>query len=188
MGGGFLHVAQRDPGVQCGGDECVPQRVRPDVLGDPGAAGNPADDPPGAVPVQPAPLCGQEDGSFVAFADGQVDRPGGAGCERDGNDLAALRVITRVRCPRSTPRASISAPVASETRSPLRASREISACSAGGPSPAATSSAPSSLRSSPWRGTRNPGGDGGRARRVSGRGVPLLRRSDRTRRWCTAAG
>ena len=39
--------------------------------------------------------------------------------------------------------------VASETPSPFRASREISACSAGGPSPAAASSAPSSLRSSP---------------------------------------
>ena len=62
--------------------------------------------------------------------------------------LPPLRVITRVRCPRSMPMASMSAPVASETRSPLRASREISACSAGGPSPAATSSAPSSLRSS----------------------------------------
>ena len=36
----------------------------------------------------------------------------------------------------------MSAPVASETRSPLRASSEIRACSAGGPSPAATRSAP----------------------------------------------
>jgi hypothetical protein len=32
----------------------------------------------------------------------------------------------------------MSAPVASETRSPLRASSEISACSAAGPSPGAT--------------------------------------------------
>jgi hypothetical protein len=39
----------------------------------------------------------------------------------------------------------MSAPVASETRSPFRASREISARSADGPSPA-TSKAPSSLR------------------------------------------
>ena len=60
-----------------------------------------------------------------------------------------LRVITKVRCPRSMPSASMSAFAASETRSPLRASREISACSAGGPSPAATRSAPSSLRSRP---------------------------------------
>jgi hypothetical protein len=58
-------------------------------------------------------------------------------------------VITKVRCPRSMPSASMSAPVASETRSPFRASSEISACSAGGAEPAATSSAPSSLQSRP---------------------------------------
>ena len=62
--------------------------------------------------------------------------------------LPPLRVMVRVRCPRSRPRCSMSAPVASDTRSPFKASSEISACSAGGPSPAATSSAPSSLRSS----------------------------------------
>jgi hypothetical protein len=56
-------------------------------------------------------------------------------------------VMVRVRCPRSRPRCSMSAPVASEIRSPFKASSEISACSVGGPSPAATSSAPSSLRS-----------------------------------------
>ncbi len=59
--------------------------------------------------------------------------------------LPPLRVIVSVRCPRSRPRCSMSAPVASETRSPFRAS---SACSSAEPSPAATSSAPSSLRSS----------------------------------------
>jgi hypothetical protein len=51
--------------------------------------------------------------------------------------LPPLRVITRVRWPRSIPSASMSAPVASETRSPFSASSEISACSAGGPGPAA---------------------------------------------------
>jgi len=61
--------------------------------------------------------------------------------------LPPLRVIVIVRCPRSRPRCSMSAPVASETRSPFSASSEISACSHGGPSPAATSKAPSSLRS-----------------------------------------
>src|SRR5260370_41432054 len=67
-----------------------PERVRADVLADPGAARDPADDPPGAVPVQPAPVSGEEDRAFGAFAGGQVDRPGGAGRERDGDDLAAL--------------------------------------------------------------------------------------------------
>jgi hypothetical protein len=46
-----------------------------------------------------------------------------------------MRVMVRVRCPRSKPRCSISAPVASETRSLFRASSEIRACSAGEPSP-----------------------------------------------------
>jgi hypothetical protein len=64
--------------------------VRADGLGDPGAARDLADDPPSAVPVQPAPVFGEEDGPVAAFAGGQVDRPGGAGRERDGDDLAAL--------------------------------------------------------------------------------------------------
>jgi len=58
MRGGFLDVAERDPGIQGGGDERMPQRVRPDRFGDPGAEGDPADDPGGAVPVQPLPLGG----------------------------------------------------------------------------------------------------------------------------------
>lgn len=90
VGGGFLHVAQWDPGVERGGDERVPQRVRADVLGDPGAARHPADDPGSPVPVQPPSLVRDEQRSFGALADGQVDGAGGAGRERDGNDLAAL--------------------------------------------------------------------------------------------------
>jgi hypothetical protein len=63
--------------------------VRPYVLADPGPPGDLADDPPGAVPVQP-PVGGEEDRAVAAFAGGQVDRPGGARRERDGDDLAAL--------------------------------------------------------------------------------------------------
>jgi len=50
--------------------------------------------------------------------------------------LLQITAATRVGqelCPRSMPRAWMSAPVASETRRPLRASREIRACSAAGP-------------------------------------------------------
>jgi hypothetical protein len=81
-GGGLLHVAQRNAGIERGGDERVPQRVRTHVLADPGAAGDPADDPPGAVPVQPPPAGSQEDRAVAAFARGQVDRPGSTGRER----------------------------------------------------------------------------------------------------------
>jgi hypothetical protein len=61
-----------------------------DVLGDLGATGDPADNPGGAVPVQPPPVPGEEQRSFGALADSQVDRPGGARGERDGDHLAAL--------------------------------------------------------------------------------------------------
>ena len=45
---------------------------------------------PGSVTVQPVSGSGGEDGSFAAPSDGQVDRPGGPGCERDHHVLAAL--------------------------------------------------------------------------------------------------
>ncbi len=41
-----------------------------------------ADDPPGAVPVQLAPIPAEENRTVTALADGQVDRPGSTGCER----------------------------------------------------------------------------------------------------------
>ncbi len=107
MGGGLLHVAQRHASVETGGDERVPERVRADVLAHAGAARDLADDPSGAVPVQPPSVMSEEDGSVAALPGGQVDRPGGAGRERDGDDLTPLRVIVRVRCPRSRPRCSM---------------------------------------------------------------------------------
>jgi len=78
VGGGLLHIAQRHAGVQGGGDERMPEGVRSDGLGDPGAARDLADDPPGAVPVQAAPAFGEEDRAVAAFAGGQAGRPGGA--------------------------------------------------------------------------------------------------------------
>ena len=90
MRGRLLHVAQRDPRVERGGDERVPERVGRHGFGDPGEAGGLADDAPGAVPVQPPAVRCQEDRAAGALADGQVDRPGCAQCQRDGDDLAAL--------------------------------------------------------------------------------------------------
>jgi hypothetical protein len=49
-----------------------------------------ADDPPGAVPVQPLAVRGQEYRPAGALADGWVDRPGRARRQRDGDHLAAL--------------------------------------------------------------------------------------------------
>ena len=90
VGGGLLHVTQRHPGVERGGNKCMSQSVRADVLGDLGAAGNPADDSGSAVPVQPPAVRGEEQRPFGPLADSQVDRPCGPRCERDGDDLAAF--------------------------------------------------------------------------------------------------
>ena len=79
-----------NPALLRGGNERVPQRMRRDDLGDPGAAGSRADDPPGTVPVQLPPVCSQEQRPVGALADGQVDRPGRARRQRDGHHLAAL--------------------------------------------------------------------------------------------------
>lgn len=68
----------------------MPQGVRPGRRGDPGTAGDPAADPPGAVPVQPSAIGGQEDRSVAALADGQADHPVGARRERDRDHLASL--------------------------------------------------------------------------------------------------
>jgi hypothetical protein len=78
VGGGLLDIPERDPRVEGGGDERVPQRVRPDRLADTSTAGYPVDDPRCAVPVQPAAITGHEDRPFAALADGQIYRPGRA--------------------------------------------------------------------------------------------------------------
>jgi hypothetical protein len=66
------------------------ESVRSNGLADPGAACHPAGDPPGAVPVQPPPVTGDEDRPVGSFADGQVDRAGRTRRERDSDHLAAL--------------------------------------------------------------------------------------------------
>ena len=52
--------------------------------------GHTADDPAGPVTVETPPSPVEEDGPVGPFADGQVDRPGGARRERDGDGLASL--------------------------------------------------------------------------------------------------
>ena len=132
--GGFLHIPQRHPSVQtaavmnawrsvCGptgllipARQAIRRTIRP-------APCRSSRRPSGARKIGPSArsLIAKSIARAVRGASGMV------------TTLPPLRVITKVRCPRSTPRASMSAPVASETRSPLSASNEISACSAGGP-------------------------------------------------------
>jgi len=85
-----LHVAQRHPGIQCGSDERMSQRVGRDGLADPGAPRDFADDPASAVPGQPPPVGGQEYRPVRSVTDGQVDRPGRARRQRYRHDFATL--------------------------------------------------------------------------------------------------
>jgi hypothetical protein len=64
-----------------------------DGLGDPGAAGDLADDPPGAMPVQPPTVPGQPHRPVRPFPDGQVDRLAvrGASHSRSVEELPGTR-------------------------------------------------------------------------------------------------
>ena len=125
------------------GDERVPQRVRADFLVIRAWRSTLRTIRPAPCRSSRRPSAVRNMGPSQAVLGGQVDRSGSAGCDRDGDNFA-LTGDRQVRCPRSRPRCSMSAPVASDTRRPFSASSEISACSGGGPSPAATSMAPRS--------------------------------------------
>ena len=66
------------------------QRVGHDRLGNPGAAGYPANNPSGTAPVQSLPVGSKKDRAVHALPHGQVDRPGSARRKWNGNDLAAF--------------------------------------------------------------------------------------------------
>jgi hypothetical protein len=90
VGCDFLHIAQGYAGVEGGSEERVAQAVWSDGLIDSGPAGDSANDPAGAVSVHPLTVGTSEDRAVESFANGQVDRPGGARRERDRDDLAAV--------------------------------------------------------------------------------------------------
>ena len=184
----LVDIPQRDPGIQRCGDERVPQRVGPDRLVDPGTAGEAADDPARAMPVQPPTVRCQEDRPSTRSPTARSIARAVRGASGTVTTLPPLRVTIRVRWPRSTPSASMSAPVASETRSPFRASSEISTCSPD--SPDRRRPAERRVRCGPgqWRGIRGPAGADGHAQRASDRAALLRRRTGRTRRECTGGG
>ena len=97
-----------------------------EVIGSRGAyaAGYPADDPPGACRSSRRPSGVRKIGPSQRSPMARSITRAVRGANGMVTTLPPLRVMTRVRCPRSTPKASISAPLASKTRSPLRAGRE----------------------------------------------------------------
>jgi hypothetical protein len=58
VAGGFLHIAQWNPGVECGGDKRVAQGVRPDAFGDSGVPGDAPHDASRRVTIDPFPGAG----------------------------------------------------------------------------------------------------------------------------------
>ena len=87
---GFLNVAQGNTRVERGGDERVTQGVGSDSLGDAGTSGDAPHDPGGGVTVKAMTVGTEEEGSFAAFPDGEVDGSGGAWRERDEDGLGTL--------------------------------------------------------------------------------------------------
>ena len=74
------------------------QGVGSDSFGDPGLAGDAADDSGGGVAFEAAVVVAAEDGAFGAFPNGEVNRAGGAGREGDGDDLAAFADNPKIGC------------------------------------------------------------------------------------------
>jgi hypothetical protein len=124
------------------------ERVRGDGFAVPGAAGDLADDPPGAVPVQPPPVRGQEHRTAGAFADGQVDDPGGARCQRNGHHLAAFAGDRQGPVPALQAQVLDVGPGGLRNAQPVQREQGDQRMLGWSAKPAATSSALSSLRSS----------------------------------------
>ena len=89
VGGGFLDIAQRDPSVQRRGEERVPQGVRPDVLGDLGAAGDAPDDPPAPRRSSRRPSAARKIAPSVRSPMIRWIAQEVRGCQQDGDHLPA---------------------------------------------------------------------------------------------------
>jgi hypothetical protein len=128
--GGQLHVAQRDTGVKGGHDERGAQHVGVNVF-EPGLSADRLDPAVGGAGIEPSPIVASQDRAGGPLPNREVEGAGGAGHQRDRAGLLPLPTIRSVRCPRSNPRSSTSAPHASLTRSPFNASSTASAAWVG---------------------------------------------------------
>ena len=90
MGGGVLDVTEWHAGIEGSREERVAQRVRAGSLRDPGALGQPPHRPSSGVPGQALAVVAEEDRPVEPLTDRQIEGPGSAWCEGDGDGLAAL--------------------------------------------------------------------------------------------------
>ena len=111
----LLHVAERDSGVEGGGDERVPKRVRATCLVIPArrVTLRTIHAAPWRSSRLPSPA--RKSGPSVRSPMARSSALAVRGASGIVTTLPPLRVMTRVRCPRSTPMCSMSAPVASDT-------------------------------------------------------------------------
>src|SRR5436190_518560 len=70
----------------------MPQRVRPGSLGDASTARDATHDPSGGVAIESLTVDSNEDGSFAALTDREVDGAGSSGRQWDGDDLPTFAV------------------------------------------------------------------------------------------------
>jgi hypothetical protein len=98
------------------------------------------------VPVQPLPGWGGENGLLAAFADGKVDRPGGARGERDARFLRGLAGDGQAMAAFGAECFDVGAGGLGYPQR-VEGAQGDQRVLAAVPSPAATSSAPASLRS-----------------------------------------
>ena len=116
MRGSLLDIAQRDPGIRAAVMNACLSMCGVTALVIPARRAALRTIRPGAVPVQPPPVRGQEHRAAGAFADGQVDRPGGPRCQRDGDDRN-IRRDQRNACSARTSSRSARGPAAATARS-----------------------------------------------------------------------
>ncbi len=147
VAGGELHVSEGDAGIEGGHDERCSQHVRVHVA-EPGAFADGSHPSLCGTPIEPLPVAAQQDRTFVAFTDGEIDRARGPRDQRDDGGLVAFaddakRAVTPLEC--RDP--SMFVAHASDTRSPLRPSRTASAAWARSKCSAVNRNLPSSPRS-----------------------------------------
>jgi hypothetical protein len=134
--GSDLDVAQVNSGVEHGGDEGMAEHVRV-WPGDPHPSGTGQAPQPagGGVAVYPCGTAVEQDRAVAAGADRPVDSPRDGWWQRDQDGLGAFAARAQYRCPCSSPRSAMSAPVASKIRKPSSPSMATARSRTGSLSP-----------------------------------------------------
>jgi hypothetical protein len=127
----------------------MPEGMRCDRLGDPGSPGYPVNDPRRGVAVEAAAVGWHEYGSLAAFPDGQVDGAGGARGEGNGDGLAAFTHDGEGAMPAFETEGFDVGAAGFGDPQPVEGQQRDQGVVGGPAQPAATSKAPTSLRSRP---------------------------------------